>query len=180
MYFSLNVWIIPRSRGWSLYVQFVGKNTILMWSYLPFISGGWQGALSRNKMIFLRSRANFRLSLDSTSSRRLKSIQALSWLKYEQGSSDVSLIVLKQRGFFRLDDKNRFFFNARCINKKMRTLFFLWIFSLQYTALIPRLEICLEVLEKIDPSRPCWRCFLGSSRSRYSVSALAKMLQFPP
>lgn len=62
----------------------------------------------------------------------------------------------------------------------MRTLFFLWIFSLQYTALIPRLEICLEVLEKIDPCRPCWRCFLGSSRSRYSVSALAKMLQFPP
>ena len=102
MYFSLNVWIIPRSSGWSLYVQFGGKNTILMWSYLPFISGGWQGALSRNKIIFLRYRANFRLSLDSTSSRMLKSIQALSWLKYEQGSWDGSLIVLKQRGFFDL------------------------------------------------------------------------------
>ena len=31
----------------------------------------------------------------------------------------------------------------------MCTLLFLWIFSLQYTALIPRLEICLEVLEKL-------------------------------
>jgi len=28
MYFSLNVWIIPRSRGWSLEVQFGGKNNL--------------------------------------------------------------------------------------------------------------------------------------------------------
>ena len=179
MYFGLNVWIIPRSRGWSLYVQFGGKNTILMWSYLPFISGGWQGALLTNEIIFLLSRANFRLSLDSTSSRMLKFIQALGWLKFEQGSWDVSLIVLKQRGFFDLPITIGFSLPPAALTK-MRTLFFLWIFSLQYTALIPRLEICYEVLEKTDPSHPCWRCSLGSSRSRYSVSTLANMLQFPP
>ena len=66
------------------------------------MSGGWQGALSRNKITFLFSLANFRFSLDSMSSTMLKSIQALGWLKYEQGSRDVSLIALKQRGLFDL------------------------------------------------------------------------------
>ena len=59
-------------------------------------------AFSRNKITFLRSRATFRLILDSTSSRMLKSIQALGWLEYEQGDWEVSLIIPKQRGFFDL------------------------------------------------------------------------------
>ena len=69
-------------------------------------------------MIFLCSRANFRLSLDSTSSRMLKSIQALSRLKYEQGSSDVSLIVLKQRGFFDLPIRIGFSLTPAALTKK--------------------------------------------------------------
>ena len=71
-----------------------------MCSYFPFISGGWQGALSRNKITFVCFLANFRFSLDSTASRMLKSIQDLAWLKYEQGSWDLPLIALKQSGLF--------------------------------------------------------------------------------
>ena len=176
MYFSLNVWIIPRERGWSLNLHFGGKNTILIWSYLPFISGGWQGALSKNKITFLRFRANFRLSLNSTSSRMLKSIQALGCLKYEQGSWDVSLIVLKQLGFF--DLPIAIDFSLPPTKKENVTL------SLDFFPPVHCFDTSARDLfgsaRKIDLFRPCWRCSLGSSRSRYSVNALAKMLQFPP
>lgn len=49
---------------------------------------------------------------------------------------------------------------AASFNKKCARYAFFGFFFYTYTALIPQLEICLEALEKIDPSRPCWGCSL--------------------
>ena len=71
MYFSLNVCINPRSRGWSL-----DNNLVKIKTHNPdvivFAFHIWKMAGA-----FLRSQINFWLSLDSASSRMLKSIQAL-------------------------------------------------------------------------------------------------------
>ena len=136
-------------------------------------------AFSRNKITFLRSRANFRLILDSTSSRMLKSIQALGWLEYEQGDWEVSLIIPKQRGFFYLPITIGFSLPPAALTKNVHV-------TLSFDFFPP--VHCFDTSDKDlfggarknCPVSSMLKMFSGSSRSRYSVSALAVSPLKPP
>ena len=92
----------------------------------------------------------------------LKSIQDLACLKYEQGSWDLSLIALKQRGLFDFPITIGSSLPPAALTKKAQLTLSLDFFP-RCTALTPRQEICLVVLDKIVLSRPCLRHSLGSS-----------------
>lgn len=136
-------------------------------------------AFSRNKITFLRSRANFRLILDSTSSRMLKSIQALGWLKYEQGDWEVSLIIPKQRGFFDLPITIGFSLPPAALTKNVHV-------TLSFDFFPPVHYFDTSAKDLFGGARKNWpvssmlKMFSGNSRSRHSVSALAVSSLKPP
>ena len=157
VYFILNAWITQRSRGWSLDVQFGGKNTIFMWSYVPFISGGWQGTLSRNKITFLCSCANFLIKLG-----------------YQVWAEQVRHIPdSEETQIFWLINNNQFFFTARCM-----------ILSLDFFPPIHCFDT--RVRDLSGSARKNWpvlsmlKMFSGEKPLKIFAKALAKMLQACP
>ena len=74
--------MIPASSGWVLDVVFFGKNTTLISENIPPRRGGWHGALSMNKKMFLFSLSKRWFNFDKIESKISEFIQAFRFEKH--------------------------------------------------------------------------------------------------